>query len=256
MANDRREAATGSGTVKSADRVLSIFEYFERARKPSTLGEIAHDLDFPTSSTLALLRSMQEAGYLVFDGAKKQYFPSFRLVTLGSWLTASVFHNGNLMRMMEHLAEETGEAVFLGVQNGMQAQYVHVIQARNTLRYHPPVGTSRPLLRSSIGRALMSQMPDRECRALIARISSRGADEGRKFDVEEVMADLRKVSAEGYAYNENQITSGAGIVAVALPVVADRPNMALGVGGPALRINPLQLQIRDRIQAAIRDFLA
>lgn len=237
--------------VKSADRTLMIFEHFEASRLPATLGEIAQSLGFPVSSTLALLRSLQDSGYLVYDSSRKTYFPSLRLATLGSWLTESAFHNAALLRIIDELVQETGETLFLGIQNGLYAQYIHVVQAEHVLRYHPPVGTKRPLLRSAIGRVLVSALPDAQATRLIQKISSRGEDAGRSFDVAQVLEDLRQIREDGFAFSANTITAGAGVVAVLVPPAPGRPNMAIGVGGPSERIYASRLKLRDTIRKAL-----
>lgn len=249
--------STDAGTarhsrVKSADRALMIFEYFEATRMPATLGEIAQSLGFPVSSTLALLRSLQDSGYLVNDLARKTYFPSLRLASLGGWLRESAFHQEGLLQVIDELARETSETIFLGIQNGLSAQYIHVVQAEHVLRYHPPVGSKRPLLRSAIGRVLVAGMPDKQALRLIQKIVSRGDETAKPdFDIDHVLDDLRRVREMGYAFSANLITPGAAVVAVLLPGVEGRPDMAIGVGGPADRIDANQIALRDTIRHAI-----
>lgn len=239
--------------IKSAERTLIIFEYFEATRMPATLGEIAQALGFPVSSTLALLRSLQDSGYLVNDLARKTYFPSLRLATLGAWLSESAFHHQGLLRLIDELAQETNETIFLGIQNGLSAQYIHVVQAEHVLRYHPPVGTKRPMLRSAVGRVLLAGMPDKQALKLIQKIVSRGegGDEGPSLNVEHLLDDLRRVREMGYAYSANKITPGAAVVAVHLPGAGGRPDMAIGIGGPSDRVGNHQVQLRDTIRQAI-----
>ena len=60
-------AADGSpdpSVVKSAHRVLRIFEYFDEIERPAAMTEIARRLNYPPSSTSALLKSLVELGYL------------------------------------------------------------------------------------------------------------------------------------------------------------------------------------------------
>jgi DNA-binding MarR family transcriptional regulator len=45
-------------TVKSARRVLEIFEYFASHQAPATVSEIADALGYPRSSTSVLVRSL------------------------------------------------------------------------------------------------------------------------------------------------------------------------------------------------------
>lgn len=239
--------------VKSADRVLTVFEFFERTRQPATLGEISQALEIPVSSTLALLRSMQNSGYLSFDQPKKIYFPTLRLTTLGSWLTESVFLDAYALRVVAQLAEETKETIILGIQNGVWAQYIYVVQGRQSLRYHPPTGTMRPMLRSAIGRALVGCMPDDKVKQLVA-LTSKLLEESDVIDEATVMADIRQVRIDGYAYNDNTFTQGAGVIAVALPETPGRIRMAVGIGGSAARMHPNQRIMRDKIVVAIQRY--
>lgn len=254
---DSTSAGGKAANVKSAARVLSIFEYFERTRSPRTLSEISQDLDYPVSSTLALLRSVQTMGYLNYDYVSKTYFPSIRFAMLGQWVHERLLEGGAVMQMMEHLASLTQETVLLGIQDGLQSQHIHIVRTNQPLRYDPFVGTLRPLLRSAVGRVLLSQQPRAAVLRIIKRINVSGIDEGRTFDPKEVLEDLKSVRAQGYAYSANQFTQGAAIVAVALPRRAGELPMALSVGGPSNRIDEKAIpKIIEQINSVIADFLA
>lgn len=244
-----------SANVKSAARVLSIFEYFEKIRAPRTLSEISQDLNYPTSSTLALLRSIHVMGYLNYDHQLKAYSPSIRFAMLGQWIHDSLFEGGTIVQMLEHLAGLTQETVALGIQNGLQSQHVYIIDSPQPLSYRPVVGTSRPLLRSAVGRALLSRQPEAAVVKIIERINSLGIDEGRVFKVADVLRDLEAVRADGFAYSANVFTPGAAIIAVALPPREGEVPMAISVSGPVARLDQVGIPtILKQMNAAISDF--
>lgn len=248
-----KNAATAN--VKSAARVLSIFEYFEKHRVPRTLSEISQDLDYPVSSTFALLRSVQTMGYLNYDFENKAYFPSIRFAILGQWVHDRLFEGGAVGQMMQHLAAITSETVLLGIQNGLQSQHIHIIQTSQALRYQPPVGTLRPLLRSAVGRVLLSQQPRAAVLRIIDRINSLGIDEGRTFVAQDVLDDLEQVRKDGYAYSADLFTQGAAIIAVALPPRAGDAPMAISVGGPSSRIDQQAIpHLLEQIRTVISEF--
>lgn len=252
MAESAKSEA-GNGNVKSAERVLSIFAYFEKKRSPRTLSEISQDLNYPVSSTLALLRSVQKLGYLSYDLHDKTYFPSLRFAMLGQWVHDRLFEGGAIVRMMEHLVTVTEETVLLGIQNGLHSQHIHVVHASQPLRYAPPIGTLRPLLRSAVGLVLLSHQPRPAVLKIIERINATGVDEGRKFDSEEVFSELKSIRRNGYAYSANVFTPGAAILSVALPAGAGDVPMAISVGGPSSRIDRkaiprLLAQVREAVE--------
>ncbi len=229
--------ASAAVNVKSAARVLSIFEYFERMRVPRTLSEISQDLDYPVSSALALLRSVQAMGYMTYDHVSKAYSPSIRFAMLGQWIHDGLLEGGAITQMMEHLAELTNETVALGIQSGLQSQHVHIIQPSQPLSYRPVVGLTRPLLRSAVGRVILAHRPRESVLKIIERINALGVDEGRTFDADTVFKELAAVKKAGFAYSANVFMQGVAIVAVALPASDNGVPMALSVSGPTTRVN-------------------
>ena len=56
-----------TGVVKSAIRRLEILEYFDEVQQPLNNVAVATALDYPQSSTAALLRSPSIMGYLQYN---------------------------------------------------------------------------------------------------------------------------------------------------------------------------------------------
>ncbi len=244
-----------TASVKSAARVLSIFEYFEKRRMPRTLSEISQDLDYPVSSALALLRSVQAMGYLNYDFNTKTYFPSLRFVMLGQWIHEELFKGGVIVQMMEHLSVLTEETVLLGAQNGLHSQHIHIVHASHSLRYQPLVGTMKPLLRSSTGKVLLANQPKAAVLKIIERTNALGIDDGRTYDPKEVFNILQQVRRDGYAFTAN-VLEGVSIITVALPPSAGDVPMTISVGGPSTRINEVSVpKLIQQINGAISDFL-
>lgn len=241
-------------TVKSATRVLEIFEYFDVVQKPQKLTDLAKGLDYPTSSTLSLLKSLQALEYLSYDPATRTYMPTLRLPLLGEWVKNLIYRDGALTRMMERIQEDTGETVVLGVQNDVFCHYVHVVQARSLLRFYLKPGTLRPMCRSASGLVLLAEQPREAVVKLVNRVNTSGSDKDRVIDVDEVLAKLEVIREQGYAYTSNQITPGAGTFAMVLPKIADQPAMAVGVGGPTSRLEPNAEVVVNSMRSRIAEY--
>src|SRR5262245_65659377 len=99
--------------VKSAARVLAIFEFFNERREPLSLKEITQRLGYPQSSTTVLLKSLIVLGYLNYDRKSRTYLPSLKLATLGSWIADHVVPRGPLLELMQVLRRERGESIAL-----------------------------------------------------------------------------------------------------------------------------------------------
>jgi len=243
-----------ASSVKSADRVIKLFEYFAHVQAPRALMEIARDLGYPASSTLALLKSLQALGYVSYDIQSKSYLPTIRLALLSNWMQVLINPDGAISRLMDGLQEKTNETIILGIQNGVHAHYLHVVQAKALLRIYLNPGTLRPIFRSAIGQVLLSEQSRESIEKLMRRVASEKADEGHEVDIDQFMAQLGKIRKQGYSYVSNQITVGAGTYAMLLPRREGQPRLAVGVGGPTSRLEPNRKAVLDAMKHALAEY--
>jgi len=216
--------------VKSAGRVLAILEFFDEIRREATEAEIASKLAYPQSSTSALLKSLIQLGYLDYDVGTRTYLPSPRVALLGTWLDAGPVRDGSLIRLLEDIAQATGDTVILAARNGIYSQYIHVIQARSRMRFLVPTGSRRLVVWSATGFALLGGAADEEIRALTRRANAELA-ESRPIDPRKVLAHVRELRERGYFFSRGLVTPGAGSIAMPLPRGIDRrgPRLAVGI---------------------------
>jgi IclR helix-turn-helix domain len=92
-----------TGVVKSAIRRLEILEYFDEVQQPLNNVAVATALDYPQSSTAALLRSPTTMGYLHYNSRKRAYVPTDRVPFLGSWINPALFEEAGLRSVFRSL---------------------------------------------------------------------------------------------------------------------------------------------------------
>src|SRR5690606_3160171 len=121
-----------NGQVKSALRVLELFELFAERQTPLRLGEIVQLTGHPQSSVAALLATLAQAGYLTHDRKARHYLPSAKLAQIGMWLQPpDLSDEPALMALIHELSRAIGETIAVGEQAGNYARYLHVIPPRN-----------------------------------------------------------------------------------------------------------------------------
>jgi DNA-binding IclR family transcriptional regulator len=239
--------------VKSVGRVFEVLEAFNDVRKPMAAIEIAKRLNYPPSSTAALLKSMVTLGYLSFERADRSYFPTIRIAVISEYLHGALFGQGRLMALMGDLHSLIGETIILGTRNDLDVQYVHSIPGIYPIMLNVPPGTLRPLCRSGMGWALLSGCEDSEIRAIAARANE---TDDKQVDTGDLIGIVEEVRALGYARSYGTFVAGSGIIAMALPTPsADRP-VAVGAGGPVDRLQAREREIVRLMRSAIaRHFL-
>ncbi|MCK9511387.1 MAG: helix-turn-helix domain-containing protein [Pigmentiphaga sp.] len=234
--------------VKSAQRVVEVFEFFAGRRAPASLSQVAEALGYPVSSTFALLNTLRELGYLHYLPADRTFVPTVRAALLGIWVNDALMSDGTIMRLMYKLRDETGETTVLGVQSGHHVQYINVVKGMNYSSHrNVNTGALRPLLRSGAGRIILTLKSPQELRALVARINAEEPP-SHHASLKTIMKELDECRRQGYAYTEGAATPGSGIIAVLLAAPAHQPPMVLGLGGKITRLR----EEREHLLAALQ----
>ncbi len=238
--------------VKSARRVVQIFEFFALRRTPAGLMEVARALGMPASSTSALLGTLQRLGYLDYDRHERTFVPTLRAALLGIWVNDMFLTDGTVLRLMYELRETTGETIVLGTQSGFNVQYIHVMHAL-IRRSGPEVATGRlrPLLTSAVGQLVLSLKEDKQVLSIARRINAEEKDPARRVRTDELLRKIDACRRDGYAYTEGATTPGAGIIAVLLPTPAHQPPIALGIGTVVRKLRSQKLNYLAALRHAV-----
>jgi DNA-binding IclR family transcriptional regulator len=223
--------ADGAGAIKTAKRVLEVFEYFAECRRPLGVCDIVRALNYPQSSVSALLKSLVKLGYLDHDRHKRQFMPTMRVALLGGWVQDNLYSEASLSRVVDELHSITGQTVILGMQNGIHVQYIHLVQA---LKPHVPNwyiknGSLRPLCRSAVGKVLLSLKNDTDVISLLRRINSEETS-ANIVKSTALLRELDEIRIQGFAFTEGIVNPAAGVIAIQLPTSNRQPPLAIGIG--------------------------
>ncbi len=251
-------SATETKMVKSAGRVLEVFEYFDANRQHASVMDVSRALNYPQSSTSELLRCLTSLGYLSYDAQRRAYRPTARVAILGAWVEPELFRRGHLLSMMDALSERAGKTVVLATTVGLAVRYIHVIDAAR----HCPAphgaqqksaaqGAQQKLLRSTTGRLFLSTFEDRKLRAVVHRLNAEETDPAMRVNLRDVLADVEQIRRQGYAQARH--ADADRLVAVLLASTdADQP-LAIGLGAEALsqtQVEPLAAMLREAVAQA------
>ena len=252
---DDNDQDGGSATVKSARRVFEVLEFFDRHQRPATVIEVATSLEYPQSSTSALMRTMRSLGYLYYRGSDRSYVTTARVALLGQWVDNAYYRDHRLQTLMQDISQRTGETIMLAARNGLHAQYVHAVQASVSMRLFVPNGTLRPLTQSAAGLALLSAHSDAEIARLVRRLNVE-ENHVQPIVLKTLMQSVKEVREQGYAFSLGLYRPSAGAVAILLPTPEDAPPLALVVAGVIDELRGARDRIIELTRAAIALHLA
>lgn len=235
-------------SVKSAERTLALFELFSLCQSPQTIGQIVRAMKIPQPSVTMLVRNLVRLGYLEHNRTRRTYFPTLRIMLLGSWLHRRVHLEHDLEAHLDRLMRCCNETVLLGIQNSLYCQYIVAQMPDKPERLEIQSGMLRPMTRTAMGRVLLSMKCDAEISLMVRRSNAEFPDHPA-VNQAELIVDLARVRRQGFAESNGAMSPGQSVIAVPIPTLVGNVPMVAGVGGPIDRIQ----EKRQEILAALGD---
>ena len=236
--------------VGSLHRSLEVLELFAVEQRPLTVGEVAERLGYPQSSTSVLLHGLSDLGYLQHDRHARTFLPTLRVSFLGMWVHESVLAQGSLLDFMEGLASRSGHVAMLGTQNGIHAQYIHIISAR-TSRVGLKPGLLRPICRSAVGKVLLSTMDDEEVLRIVRNVNAIDVDFPAPVDGRALLKEIEECRRTGFAFSVDSVTQGSSVIAARVPADVGGQPLAVGIGVHTWQREELQESIMQLLREAL-----
>jgi len=177
--------------------------------------EIADRTGLPKPTVSRLTYTLTLLGYLTRDAGLQKYRLGSGVLSLGHPLLANL-HVRQLARpLMEHLARKTGCTVNLGMRDRGNVVYIDSVRADTSNQYLPDIGSTRPLLATAIGRALILQCPLAERTTILnwLKVNDRALFDTHKAAWE---ADQKLFAAQGYCHARGDWQKG--VHAIGVPV--------------------------------------
>lgn len=239
-AEDEVIAEALTSNVKSATRVLDLFECLGRWDAEKTHTEIADELGIPKSSLTQLIKTLLARGYLDYTPLSKGY----RLGPSIAKLAKRENESGDLVAaahsVLEWISRETQETCALNFLKGDRSEVMASVAGSHRLNITMREGDVAPLYATSGGKALLAHLPPVMLDEYIARVRFEQITPTTINTVGQLRDEIEKVRKTGFAYVREEFTPG--IVGVARAVVT-HSGLAIGAVNIA---TPVQRFSKDK----------
>ncbi|MDF2714148.1 MAG: IclR family transcriptional regulator [Paenibacillus sp.] len=225
-------------TVKSADRVLDIFELFAERHEPINLTELSRELDMPASSAYKLLQNLLARGYLESDKQGKTFRLGYKLFEIGSKYAQRTDLAGEFQFAAQKMIDDINESVFLTIRNGEMALYIAEKQSTHPVRFVSHLGMQLPLHATAMGKVLLSGMTEEEIAKLYPDKQLGKLTDTTITDFGELMKQIDRIRVEGLGYSMGESVHGIRCVAAPIVGASGQVVSALGVSMPESRWEP------------------
>lgn len=234
MARDQ----TKGQTVKAGHTMFRIIDALQEL-DGAGVTELSKHLDIPKSTVHSHLRTLYENEYVVVDDSNT-YELGLKFLERG-WYRRETYP-GNLPTVaepvLERLADETGEAVWLMVEEHGRAVYLNKAIGEwgaPTTPTENRVGKRQEIHNIAAGKAILAHLPEERVRDIIDRHGLVKRTDRTITDPETLFEELEAIRERGYAYNTGEMFQGARAVAAPI-VVGERVYGSITVAGPEQRM--------------------
>lgn len=214
---------------RGVERVLDLIEWFAAEPAPASLARISAVLDLPKSSTLMMLRTLHERGYVSRDEAGL-----YSLRRLPGSPGEGGRNHGALLALaapfIAHAVAETQESGFLAVLEGDEIRYLNKILPDREIRYDRDISKTRAAHKVASGIVLLAAAGE----AAVEDYIRRNALEAEEADA--LRRGTERARAEGMYLNLHGVVEGAAGAAAPLFDHAGQPIGAINISGPRGRL--------------------
>jgi DNA-binding IclR family transcriptional regulator len=193
------DTSDSKSAVKSADRVLDVFELLARWARPLSHSEIAEQLGIPKSSLTQLLHTLVQCSYLDFSTDDRGYTLGASVLALASQQSRMRDLVALARPVLENLTRETGESSALNMLRGDMSVVAATVVSPHRLISHMREGDEAPLYATSGGKVLLSFLPDGMRREYLERVQLRRLLPATIHNVATLKREIDKVRSQGHA---------------------------------------------------------
>lgn len=213
---------------------LRVIEAFGEATPRLAIADVAKTTGLDRATARRCLLTLSELGYAEYDG--KFFALTPKILRLGhAYLSATPLPK-IAQPFLDRLSEEVGQSASASVLDGTEVVYIARASHRRVMSINLMPGSRLPAYCASMGRILLAALPEEEARQILERTAIRAFTPFTRTDPDELLGELARVRAQGYAVIDQELE--LGLCSIAVPLIGERGRIvaALNVGASAAQI--------------------
>jgi len=236
-------------TIDAIDTAVSILEALAN-HQPATLSDVSKQIDRPRSTVHVHLRTLEANGLVIHDSPGYQL--SLHNLRLGSLarLNREIFLKAK--SQVANLAQETGEAASLGVEEGGKRVILYKQEVGDAVYDNTPTGEHTHMHWTSLSKALLSGKSEDRVREIVRAHGLPKATNHTITTEDELFEAFERIRDRGYAVEDEEHREG--VVAIAAPITdaeTDETVAAISISGPSQRFKEDDTVREDLVESVL-----
>ncbi len=214
--------------VRSVDRATSVLDLLgaQQSGEGLSVTEISGSLGLSKSAVFATLYTLQEKGYVASRGAGqgRTYRLGPRVLHLGARAAAQTSIRDVARPHLQALSREIGATARLALFHDDAIVVIDQVGAEASVSADLGMGARELLHSTGLGKAVLSRMPERDVRAVAARVGLPARTSRTITDVDTLVETLADARAVGYAVDDEE--DADGVFCIGAPLVGANGKVA------------------------------
>lgn len=215
MPKDEANSDSARSHVRALARGLDTLKALGTVPEGASLSDIAAIVDLDRATTRRFLLTLCDLGYARLH--KKRFYLAPKVLELGFSYFSTMSRWDAIQPLLNEYTERTMGTISIGVRDGMEVIYMARAQSkRSVYAINVTVGSRFPLYSTSMGRILISELPENEVRAILADLSLDARTPLTVTDPDRILANLADVRKNGYSISDQETEMGIRSIAIPL----------------------------------------
>jgi DNA-binding IclR family transcriptional regulator len=189
--------------INSVRKALDIVNLYTPAEPRLTLSEVSSRLGLPKSTAHNLLATLLTCGFIERT-EDDRYALGRAVIALTQAVLVNVELRDRAAPLLRDLADRCRQSVYLTVRDGDYCLYIYAVESPRRLMARTAVGDRTHMHCTSVGKAILSLLPDVEVRGIAQRAGLPASTLRTITDIPSLLEDLALTRTRGYSVDNEE----------------------------------------------------
>ena len=249
------DAFTGDPNfMTSLARGLAVIQAFSQRRHHPTISQVSTTTGLSRAAVRRCLYTLAKLGFAGSDD-NRHFFLRPRILALGHSYISSMPLATAAQPVLEHISRQLHESCSIATLDGVDIVYIARANVTRIMSIDLGVGSRLPAFCTSMGRAILANLPPEELEAILARVEFKRYTERTITNPAKLTQALRQIRRDGYSIIDQELEHGLRSMAVPIQNPSGKVVAALNIGAHAQRVSiqDMQTKFLPHLRAAAQE---
>jgi IclR family pca regulon transcriptional regulator len=227
--------------MTSLARGLAVIQAFSQRRHHLTISQVSTSTGLSRAAVRRCLYTLTKLGFAGSDD-NRHFFLRARILALGHSYISSMPLATAAQPVLEHVSHLLHESCSIAALDGLEIVYIARANVTRIMSIDLGVGSRLPAFCTSMGRAILANLPPGELESYMSRAQFKRFTERTIVNPAKLTQALRQVRRDGYSIIDQELEHGLRSMAVPIQNASGKVVAALNIGAHAQRVSIQEMQ--------------